>query len=157
MLERFNLSWSAVGAGAAGAGGSFSLSSLISPGNAGRSTGGTFSLDGGWGGVISTIDVPGGPPPMPTSFAWHPAQPNPLTSRTTIAFELPRAVATRLAVFDLGGRCVRVLADATLAPGSHRVDWDGGGANGMRLPGGIYFVSIDAGGFHQSSRVVLLH
>ena len=154
----FDLSWSAVGSGGTGSGGTFTIGSLISTGNAGHSAGGTFQLDGGWGGVISTVAVPGeGGSSIPTSFAWMPPHPNPLTTTTSIAFELPVPANARLVVFDLSGRCVRVLANTTLAPGRHRIDWDGTDANGTRLPGGVYFIAIDAHDFHRSSRVVLLH
>ena len=52
-------------------------------------------------------------------FACIPPVPTPLMSRTRIAFELPRAAVTRVALYDAAGRLVRVLADGPLAAGTH--------------------------------------
>src|SRR5437867_4018786 len=86
----FDLSWSALGSGGSSSGGTFGLKSLVAPGNAGRASGGSFQLEGGWGGVISTIDVPGERPSIPSQFAFLPPRPNPARAGTLIGFELPR-------------------------------------------------------------------
>jgi hypothetical protein len=153
----FNLSWSAMSAGGSSTGGSLGLKGLVSPPNAGHAAGGAFTIDGGWGGVLSTIGVQDPASPLPSDFALLAPVPNPFTHSSTVAFELPRTAAVRVAVFDLGGRQVKLLVDRALAPGRHRVEWMGDDDAGARQPGGVYFVRMASGDFHQSSRIVLLH
>ena len=153
----FSLSWSAVGAGGAtSTGSSFSLNGLVGPLHAGKATGGSFDLDGGWGGTIGSVDVPP-PAAFPTAFAWLPAQPNPFTRHTAFGFALPRASHVQLEAFSLAGRLVRSFVNADLAPGRHRIEWDGTDDHGARLASGIYFVHLDAGDLHTSLRIVLVH
>ena len=60
--------------------------------------------------------------------------PNPFSPRTTIRFDLPEAMTVRLAVYDVQGRRVQVLADGPLPAGRHEVPFDGGGlASGWYL------------------------
>ena len=153
----FNLSWSALSAGGNSSGGSFGLKGLVSPPNAGHAAGGAFTIDGGWGGVLSTIGVQDPASHLPSAFALLAPVPNPFTHSSTVSFELPRSGAVRVAVFDLGGRQVKQLVDRTLAPGRHRVEWMGDDDEGVRQAGGVYFVRMESGDFHQSSRIVLLH
>jgi hypothetical protein len=144
-------------AGGSSAGGSFGLKGLVSPPNAGHAAGGAFTIDGGWGGVISTIGVQDPASQLPSDFALLAPVPNPFTHSSTVSFELPRSGAVRVAVFDLGGRQVKLLVDRTLAPGRHRVEWMGDDEAGTHQAGGVYFVRMESGAFHQSSRIVLLH
>lgn len=152
----FQIPWSAFGAGGSStAGGAFALSGIVASWDSGQSSGGSFTLQGGWGGPVATIDAPAAP--IPTTFAWLPATPNPFTGRTSIGFALPATRHVQVAVFDVRGRRVRGLVDASLAPGRHHVTWEGDGELGKRLPTGIYFVKLDAGDIHSASRVVLVH
>jgi hypothetical protein len=59
--------------------------------------------------------------------------PNPFNPETTIPFELPKAVAARLTVFDMLGKEVAVLADDVLQAGAHEVRW-----NADNVPSGMY-------------------
>lgn len=67
--------------------------------------------------------------------------PNPLRAGGTavIAWAEPLATYTPVAIFDLSGRCVRLL-EAEVTPGSRlaRAIWDGRDAGGRLLPGGVY-------------------
>ncbi len=65
--------------------------------------------------------------------------PNPFSLHTTIRFVLPRAEHTQLTMFDMLGREIATLVDATLEGGEHTVDWDGSAA----LPG-IYICRLQA-------------
>jgi hypothetical protein len=64
--------------------------------------------------------------------------PNPFSARTTIRFDLPRAAPVRLAVFDVQGRRVRILADRTFTAGPHEVAFDAKG-----LASGWYLARLD--------------
>ena len=79
------------------------------------------------------------------------ANPNPFNPSTTISFSLPRNTRARLAVFDILGREVRVLADENFAPGEHRVLFDG-----FDLPSGIYFARMQSGEFVATQKLLLL-
>jgi FlgD Ig-like domain len=62
----------------------------------------------------------------------------------------------RLDIFDISGRLVRRLLDATLPGGNHPVDWDGR-TNGMESsPSGIYLYRLQAGGAVVERRMLLL-
>ncbi len=87
----------------------------------------------------------------PTGFQLGQNYPNPFNSSTTITFHLAAASSVRLRVFDVLGRVVATLIDATLPSGSHRVSWDA-----SRLASGIYLYRLDAGGTGLVKRALLL-
>lgn len=88
-------------------------------------------------------------PERPAAAALAPAYPNPFTGRTTLAYTLARPAPVRLAVYDLLGRTVAVLVDAVQPAGAHRAVFEAGA-----LPGGVYFVRLEAGP-HRASRALL--
>ncbi len=81
--------------------------------------------------------------------AW--SAPNPFTSATVVRFDLPRAGAVRLAVYDVTGREVARLLDGERPAGMQSVEWRAGG-----VPSGIYYVRIESGGRAVTTRCVRL-
>jgi hypothetical protein len=104
---------------------------------------------------IGAVDVPGQEPPAFT-LAFHGAWPNPMTEQARIVFDLARRGPVSLNVFDLRGRLVSTIVDATLEPGPHSVAWAGQGRSGARLGAGIYWMRFEAEGREFVKRVVLL-
>ena len=91
----------------------------------------------------------------PSRFALYPNQPNPFSSNTTIALDLPRQVHTSLVVYDLRGREVhRFQREA--GPGRLLIGWDGTDPTGAPLASGVYFYRVEAGDFRATSRVLLV-
>jgi hypothetical protein len=81
--------------------------------------------------------------------------PNPFSSDTEIAYTLPQAARHRLAVYDVLGRQVTLLAEGIQPAGRHMLRWDGSDLQGHRLPAGIYFLRLDLAGRVESRKVVL--
>ncbi len=65
--------------------------------------------------------------------------PNPFNAKTKIAYQLLTAGKVKLTVYDILGREVRVLVDATRQAGIYEVDFDSGS-----LPSGVYFYRLEA-------------
>jgi hypothetical protein len=63
--------------------------------------------------------------------------------------------AIRLAMFDASGRRVRTLIDRMLAPGAHRVTWDGRDEEGRPAPAGVYFARLHSRQGETSRKLVL--
>jgi hypothetical protein len=60
--QNFSIDWFTVdGGGGASSGGVYSLSGTIGQPDAGRMTGGSYSIDGGFWGVIAALPTPGAP------------------------------------------------------------------------------------------------
>lgn len=89
-------------------------------------------------------------------FGLEPVTPNPVASRATVRFGLPRAGHVTLEVFDVGGARVRTLVDDDRPAGQHAVTWDGRDASGGRARAGAYFVRLSHGGREARQRLVLL-
>jgi hypothetical protein len=100
------------------------------------------------------VDAPGAGPSATTALGAP--FPNPVRATARIPFTLGRAGPVRLALVDLAGRHVRVLADATLAAGAHAVSWDGRGDDARELPAGIYFCVMEAGERRTCRRLMVL-
>ncbi len=79
------------------------------------------------------------------------AYPNPVRGAATVSFAVPEPGAVRVAVYDVLGREVAVLAEGAFEAGEHTARL--GGA----LPSGVYLVRVEAGGVAQTQRVTVLH
>ena len=147
------------GGGTRSTGGAFLLGGTIGQPDAGQLTGPGFSLLGGfWSGGLAVTGVEDGDvPTLPAVFRLHAAGPNPFVDRTRVAFELPRTAMTRVALYDVAGRLVRVLADEPLAAGAHQRAWDRRDQSGRPVSSGVYFLRIDAGPDQGRQKLVVLH
>ncbi len=83
----------------------------------------------------------------PQKFVLHQNYPNPFNPNTWIDFEIPENSGnnTELSVYDLLGRKVRVLLSGTVAPGYHKIEWDGFDDNNREVASGAYFYMLVTG------------
>jgi hypothetical protein len=84
------------------------------------------------------------------------ASPNPFRGTTTISFSLEKGATVRVRIFDALGRSVRALEDSRWrASGTHDLTWDGRDEAGRPVPGGVFFVSVEAGASREAQKLVL--
>ena len=82
--------------------------------------------------------------------------PNPFSARTAISYQLPAAARVRLALYNVLGQQVAVLADGPCAAGEHTVSWDGRDRTGRPLPNGLYFFRLEVSGQRAAVQKALL-
>lgn len=83
--------------------------------------------------------------------------PNPFNPRTTIAFELPQAQTISLRIYDLAGRLVATPLEGDLiGAGRHEIGWQGRDSQGREVPAGIYLYRLEAEGYVETKRMVLV-
>lgn len=83
--------------------------------------------------------------------------PNPSTGPTNIYFSLPRSGTYDLKVYDIRGRLVKVIAAGAGAQGGCTLSWDGTDNAQQKLPAGVYYARLRAGGVTRTQRMVLMH
>jgi hypothetical protein len=93
---------------------------------------------------------------MPLRFALREAAPNPFNPVTAIRYDLPQDARVRLSIHDVTGRRVRTLVDGVVGAGSRVATWDGRDEKGRSVGSGIFFCSMEAGGFRAVKKVTLL-
>jgi len=91
----------------------------------------------------------------PARLAFAGARPNPFRATTSFRFVLPAAGPARLALYDLRGREVRVLADGAFPAGPQALSFDGRDRNGRQLAAGVYFARLEAAGDKARATVIL--
>ena len=84
------------------------------------------------------------------------ASPNPMVERTEIAYRVVQEGPVSLAIYDAGGRQVRVLTGNAQSAGDHTLVWDGTGNGGEALPSGVYLARLQNGARSATARVVKL-
>ncbi|MBN2170128.1 MAG: FG-GAP repeat protein [Candidatus Krumholzibacteriota bacterium] len=95
-------------------------------------------------------------PGTPAAVLRLASYPNPFNPKTTLSFALPADCRAHLAVFDVRGRRLRVVADGPLTAGEHSFTWDGTDDAGRPLAAGVYFARLQAGELIQSRKLVLV-
>lgn len=153
----YDLGWHAIGSGAAtsGAGG------YVLKGLAGQpamvSTGNAYTLNAGFYGATRQLlaAVPPGPS-LPKRFALYTPTPNPSAAGANVTFDLPRASAVSLHLYDVNGRVVRRLAEGSREAGQYHVAWDGHTESGAIAPPGVYLLDFHAGAYRATRRIVHL-
>jgi hypothetical protein len=83
---------------------------------------------------------------VPAVYSLSQNYPNPFNPTTEIVFGLPVQSEVRLAIYNVLGQEVRVLADRIFTAGSHVATWDGLNGAGNAMASGMYFYRIEARG-----------
>ncbi len=94
--------------------------------------------------------------PTPSTIALHPAQPNPFNPSTTIRYDTASASRVNLSIFDVRGALVVTLVDEMQPAGAKSIVWNARDAHGNALASGVYLCRLEAGGAHQTRKLVLL-
>ncbi|MEM8598826.1 MAG: T9SS type A sorting domain-containing protein [Bacteroidota bacterium] len=100
---------------------------------------------------VATLGTTAEAPPTTTTLHLDAAYPNPFVASTRLSAVLPRAADASLAVYDVLGRRVAVLADGPLTAGTHSFVW----APDAALASGLYVAVLYAGNEATSRRLLL--
>jgi hypothetical protein len=114
-------------------------------------------------GFSETTDAVGVEPALdvaPRTLELAAPHPNPVRTELQFAFGVPieqNGAALELAVYDLAGRRVRVIAQGPARAGRSTARWDTRDAVGARMPSGVYLVRLSSGAQTRTRKVVVLH
>jgi hypothetical protein len=87
----------------------------------------------------------------PSSYTLKQNYPNPFNPATNIKFEIPKSGNVRVAIYDISGKLVAMVVNKNLTPGTYETQWDGSGSSS-----GVYFYSLEAEGFKETRKMLLI-
>jgi hypothetical protein len=93
---------------------------------------------------------------LPKQFDLEQNFPNPFNPQTVIRYELHKAQAVMLVIYNTLGQQVRTLVDDYQTAGSHTVTWDGTSSTASQVSSGIYFYRLQAGDYSETRKMTLL-
>lgn len=88
---------------------------------------------------------------VPAEFHLYQNFPNPFNPKTNIRFDIPKSGLVKLKIFDISGREIAVLVNKEMSAGKYLFDYDASG-----LSSGIYFYKIEAPGFTDVKKMILV-
>jgi hypothetical protein len=101
------------------------------------------------GNVITTSPSPNAAAPL--EYALYQNYPNPFNPTTSISFDLVASGNASLKVFNMIGQEVATLVNGNLSAGRHSVSFDG-----RNLPSALYIYRLEANGFVQQRKMLLI-
>jgi photosystem II stability/assembly factor-like uncharacterized protein len=88
---------------------------------------------------------------LPDEISLSQNYPNPFNPTTTITFSLPKSINIKLQVYNLLGEMITELFNGFKEAGTHTVEF-----NATEFNSGLYFYRIEAEGFDQSKKMILI-
>lgn len=88
---------------------------------------------------------------IPSKYVLSQNYPNPFNPSTTIRFDIPKQTFVKVAVYDVMGREVEVLANQEVHAGEYKVTW-----NASNQASGIYFYTIISADYSQTKKMMLV-
>jgi hypothetical protein len=77
--------------------------------------------------------------------------PNPFNPTTVISWQLPVSSPVKLTVYNIAGQKVVTLVDDIQEPGFHSMEW-----NAVDMPSGVYFYRLEAKGYSEIRKMILM-
>ena len=113
--------------------------------------------EGGYA-LLRPQDITGAsnPPAAPVVTLLEQNVPNPFNPITVIRFAIAEPGLVKLVVYDVAGRPVRVLAEGVRQASRYEVTWDGRDGQGAVMASGIYIYKLEAPGYSETKKMVLL-
>lgn len=88
---------------------------------------------------------------VPSNYSLAQNYPNPFNPSTNISFSIPKQSAVSLTVYDVTGKQVAVLVNRELNAGDYTANFNAAG-----LSSGAYFYKLEAGGYKETKKMLLL-
>ena len=82
--------------------------------------------------------------------------PNPFNNNTSINIYIDTNKDVFLYLSDINGRLVKVLLDNKKLKGLKTIHWSGTNDLGIKVQSGIYFYTLEIGGFKDTKKMLLL-
>lgn len=114
-----------------------------------------WSSAGGYNGYLakdmqSTTGITGNSQ-IPSGYSLSQNYPNPFNPSTTIRFALPVSGYVSIKIYDIAGKLVSEIVNSNLEAGLHEISY-----NASNLSSGAYFYRIEANGFTDVKKMLLI-
>lgn len=93
---------------------------------------------------------------VPATFNLSQNYPNPFNPSTKIVVDIPQRNTIMLAVYNIVGQRVATLMDGDYNAGRYEVTWNGKDDFGLPAATGVYFYRLQADGFSQTRKLLLV-
>jgi hypothetical protein len=87
----------------------------------------------------------------PVKYILKQNYPNPFNPVTKISFAIPNADNVKLIIYDISGREVLTLINEKKQAGTYEVEW-----NALNYSSGVYFYKLEADGFMETKKMLLV-
>ncbi|MED5475590.1 MAG: T9SS type A sorting domain-containing protein, partial [Candidatus Neomarinimicrobiota bacterium] len=101
----------------------------------------------GWNGLEMNVDLR----IIPESYSLYPAYPNPFNPITNINYQLPIDGNIILSIYNIDGEKLEILESGIKSAGNYTVQW-----NAVNYSSGLYFVKMEANGYRQTEKLMLV-
>ncbi|MBN1480648.1 T9SS C-terminal target domain-containing protein [candidate division KSB1 bacterium] len=92
----------------------------------------------------------------PKDFMLQQNYPNPFNPSTAIRFQVPKAVETKIVIFNINGQVVKTLVDEHKNAGYYEMRWFGKNNSENLVGSGVYYIRIQAGDFTATKKMLLI-
>ena len=86
----------------------------------------------------------------------HQNYPNPFNPNTLLNYNLPDDCLVNFTIYDMTGRIVKTLVNASQTAGFKSVEWNATNDGNESVSAGLYLYTIKAGEFSKTKKMILL-
>ena len=102
------------------------------------------------------LGIKNNPDVMPSNFFLSQNFPNPFNPVTTLEYDLLEDGPVNIKIYDILGNVVNNLINANQSSGYKSIQWDATNNQGEPVSAGVYLYQIQAGGFVDTKKMILL-
>jgi len=89
-------------------------------------------------------------------FSLEQNYPNPFNPVTNISYNLPKDEGVRIIISDIMGKTIKTLVNNDQTSGQKTIKWNATNDQGNLVSAGLYFLTIEAGSFTDTNKMILL-
>ncbi len=89
-------------------------------------------------------------------FSLEQNYPNPFNPVTNISYNLPKDERVRIIISDIMGKTIKTLVNDNQTSGQKTIRWNATNEQGNPVSAGLYFLTIEAGSFTETNKMILL-
>lgn len=102
------------------------------------------------------IEKPEEPKELPESFKLYQNYPNPFNNMTNIQYDIKDPTDLNIKIYNILGQQIFQYDIKQHPPGNYTLKWNGKTLEGNQIPSGVYIVTMNAGDYKQSKKLLLL-